>query len=192
MHLVDRLFRAVSVFSESFRSTNNQINPARQSRSELLFLTAMLQPLNLPPYPFKIIDDNGRLTLFDDIRKKFIILTPEEWVRQHFVQYLINHKGYPKSLIKLEGGLKLHGNARRTDIAVFNTAGERMLLVECKAPSVNITQKAFDQVARYNMVHKVSLLAVSNGLSHFYCQIDYVSESYQFIEDLPRYRPDQQ
>lgn len=192
MHLVDRLFRAVSVFSESFRSTNNQINPARQSRSELLFLTAMLQPLNLPPHPFKIIDDNGRLTLFDDIRKKFIILTPEEWVRQHFVQYLINHKGYPKSLIKLEGGLKLHGNARRTDIAVFNTAGERMLLVECKAPSVNITQKAFDQVARYNMVHKVSLLAVSNGLSHFYCQIDHASECYQFIEDLPRYRPDQQ
>lgn len=152
----------------------------------------MLQPLNLPPYPFKIIEDNGRLTLFDDIRKKHIILTPEEWVRQHFVQYLINQKGYPKALIKLEGGLKLYGNAKRTDIVVFNTSGEKMLLIECKAPSVNINQKVFDQVARYNMVHKVSLLAVSNGLSHYYCQIDLVNKSYQFIEDLPKFRPDPQ
>jgi hypothetical protein len=152
----------------------------------------MLQPLNLPPHPFKIVEDHGRLTLFDDIRKKYIILTPEEWVRQHFVQYMINHKGYPKSLIKLEGGLKLHGNARRTDIVVFNTAGEKILLVECKAPSVSITQKVFDQVARYNMVHKVPLLAVSNGLNHYYCRIDLPGESYQFIEDLPKYQPDQQ
>ena len=133
----------------------------------------MLQPLQLPPYPFKITEDNGKLTLFDDIRKKHILLTPEEWVRQHFVQYLINQKGYPKSLIKLEGGLKLHGKARRTDIVVFNAKGERILLIECKAPSVKIDQKVFDQVARYNMVHKVALLAVSNGMEHYYCRINY-------------------
>ena len=147
----------------------------------------MLQPLQLPPYPFKIIDDNGKLILFDDIRKKHIILTPEEWVRQHFVQYLINQKGYPKTLIRLEGGLKLHGNAKRTDIVVFNTTGKKILLIECKAPSVKIDQKVFDQVARYNMVHKVSLLAVSNGLNHYYCRIDFLNNSYQFIEDLPAY-----
>src|SRR6201994_16255 len=140
----------------------------------------MLQPLQLPPYPFRIIDDNGRLMLFDEIRKKHIIITPEEWVRQHFVQYLINHKGYPKSLIRLEGGLKLNGMAKRTDIVVFNPLGERILLIECKAPSVSITQKVFDQVARYNMVHKVALLAVSNGLDHYYCRIDFENKGYKF------------
>ncbi|HVW12560.1 MAG TPA: type I restriction enzyme HsdR N-terminal domain-containing protein [Mucilaginibacter sp.] len=148
----------------------------------------MLQPLRLPPYPFKITDHDGKLTLFDEIRKKHIVLTPEEWVRQHFVQFLINQKGYPRSLIRLEGGLKLHGMQRRTDIVVFNSAGERILIVECKSPDVGITQKVFDQVARYNMVHKVSILAVSNGLDHYYCTIDFAGGKYQFIEDLPAYR----
>jgi hypothetical protein len=147
----------------------------------------MLQPLNLPPYPFKISDDNGTLTLFDEIRKKTIIITPEEWVRQHFVQYLIKQKNYPRSLIKLEGGLKLNTLQKRTDIVVFNSSGERILMVECKAPSVTIDQKTFDQIARYNMVHKVSLLAVSNGLHHYYCTIDREKCTYQFIEELPVY-----
>ncbi|WP_426585478.1 type I restriction enzyme HsdR N-terminal domain-containing protein [Mucilaginibacter sp. R-33] len=147
----------------------------------------MLQPLNLPPYPFKISDDNGTLTLFDEIRKKTIIITPEEWVRQHFVQYLIKQKNYPRSLIKLEGGLKLNTLQKRTDIVVFNPSGQRILMVECKAPSVTIDQKTFDQIARYNMVHKVSLLAVSNGLQHYYCTIDHEKYTYQFIEELPGY-----
>jgi len=152
-----------------------------------LLLTLMLQPLELPPYPFKIIDEDGRLMLFDEIRKKHILITPEEWVRQHFVQYLINQKGYPRSLIKLEGGLKLHGKARRTDIVVFNPEGEKILLIECKAPSVKIDQKVFDQVARYNMVHQVALLAVSNGLQHYYCRIDFGNRDYRFIPELPNY-----
>jgi len=147
----------------------------------------LLQPLNLPPYPFKITEDNGVYSLFDELRKKSIIITPEEWVRQHFVQYLINQKGYPKTLIGLEGGLKLHGMQRRTDILVRNNQGEKVLLIECKAPSVKITQGVFDQVARYNMVHKVPLLAVTNGLQHYYCRIDLVNESYTFLEDLPNY-----
>ena len=144
-------------------------------------------PLNLPPYPFKITDANGQLTLFDVIRKRDIIITPEEWVRQHFVQYLINQKKYPKSLIKLEGGHKLHGMAKRTDIVVYNPAGEKILLVECKAPSITIDQKTFDQVARYNMVHKVKLLAVTNGLQHYYCVIDFEERDYKFIEEMPFY-----
>ena len=147
----------------------------------------MLVPLNLPPFPFKISDDNGQLSLFDVIRKRDIILTPEEWVRQHFVQYLINQNGYPKSLIKLEGGHKLHGMAKRTDIVVYNPSGEKILLVECKAPSVKIDQKTFDQIARYNMVHKVRLLAVTNGLQHYYCHIDFEKGDYKFIEQLPVY-----
>jgi hypothetical protein len=148
----------------------------------------LLLPLHLPPYPFKISDQNGQLTMFDVIRKRNIIITPEEWVRQHFVQYLIHQKKYPKSLIKLEGGHKLHGKAKRSDIVVFNSAGEKILLVECKAPSVPIDQNTFDQVARYNMVHKVNLLAVTNGLQHFYCSIDFNTSTYKFMEELPEYK----
>ncbi len=147
----------------------------------------LLQPLNLPPYPFKLTEHNGRLSIFDEIRKKEIILTPEEWVRQHFVQYLVQQLHYPKSLIKLEGGLKLNSMQRRSDITVFNPAGQRILMVECKAPSVSINQKVFDQIARYNKVHQVSLLAVTNGLQHYYCTIDTQQKSYQFIEELPEY-----
>ncbi len=147
----------------------------------------LLVPLHLPPYPFKITDQNGQLTLFDVIRKKNIVITPEEWVRQHYVQYLINQKQYPKTLIKLEGGHKLHGMAKRSDIVVYNSAGEKILLVECKAPTVPIDQKAFDQVARYNMVHRVKLLAVTNGLQHYYCRIDFENRDYKFIEELPGY-----
>ena len=147
----------------------------------------MLEALNLPPYPFKITEQDGKLTLFDEIRKKHLVLTPEEWVRQHFVQFLINQKGYPKSLIKLEGGLKLLGRARRTDIVVFNTRGERILIIECKAPSVKISQKTFDQVARYNMVHRVAMLGVSNGLVHYYCSIDTNAKQYRFMEELPAF-----
>lgn len=149
----------------------------------------LLQPLNLPPYPFKLTEHEGRLSVFDEIRKKEVILTPEEWVRQHFVQFLIRNRNYPKGLIKLEGGLKLHTMQRRTDITVFNPAGEKILLVECKAPSVTITQKTFDQIARYNMVHQVTLLVVSNGLQHYYCRIDQQQKTYQFMEDLPYYQP---
>src|ERR1700761_7339952 len=146
-----------------------------------------LQPLQLPPYPFKISDVDGKLMLFDEIRKKQVIITPEEWVRQHFVQYLINQKNYPKALIKLEGGLRLNGMAKRSDIVAFNTSGQKILMVECKAPSVAINQKVFDQIARYNMAHKVALLVVSNGLQHYYCRIDFENQVYKFIEELPAY-----
>lgn len=147
----------------------------------------LLQPLNLPPYPFKLTDQNGQLFIFDEIRKKQIMLTPEEWVRQHYVQYLIKSKGYPKSLIKLEGGLKLHGMQKRSDVVVFNTHGQKILMVECKAPDVVIDQKVFDQIARYNMTHKIKLLVVTNGLQHYYCTIDFENSTYQFITGLPAY-----
>jgi len=147
----------------------------------------MLTPLNLPPYPFKITDQNGQLFLFDEIRKKEVVLTPEEWVRQHFVQYLINEKKFPRGLIRLEGGLTLNTKAKRSDIVIFNNRGEKILMVECKAPSVKITQKVFDQIARYNIVHRIRFLAVTNGLQHYYCKIDFENNRFDFIENLSDY-----
>ncbi len=115
------------------------------------------------------------------------MLTPEEWVRQHLVQYIVKEKSYPRSLIKLEGGLKLNSLQKRTDVVVFNNRGEKILMIECKAPSVKITQNVFDQIARYNIIHRVPLLAVSNGLEHFYCLIDFENQKYTFVKDLPDY-----
>ena len=143
--------------------------------------------LNLPNYPLRIKEENGISYIFDEIRKKYLVLTPEEWVRQHLVQFLILEKKYPRSLIQLEGGLKLNGMQKRSDILLFNNLGEKILLVECKAPSVKISQDTFDQIARYNFIHQVRWLLVSNGLEHFCCEIDFETKTYRFAEDLPEY-----
>ncbi|MHA4896482.1 type I restriction enzyme HsdR N-terminal domain-containing protein [Pedobacter sp. PWIIR3] len=145
-------------------------------------------PLNLPEYPFKLTLKDERHYIFDEIRKKHLVLTPEEWVRQHFIQYLVMVKNFPKSLIQIEGGLSLNKLQKRTDIVVFNTAGERIMVIECKAPSVKISQRTFDQAARYNSVHKTKWLVVTNGLMHCYATIDHALESFQFVQDLPEYR----
>jgi hypothetical protein len=142
-------------------------------------------PLNLPVYPLRLKDEAGLRWVFDEVRKKFLVLTPEEWVRQHLVHFLIQQKQFPKSLIQLEGGLKYNGLQKRSDILVFNQLGEKILLAECKAPSVKITQDVFDQIARYNFVHRVQWLLVSNGLEHFCCKLDWETESYQFLPELP-------
>lgn len=155
--------------------------------SEIRFVIFEPVPLNFPAYPFKIKQEISVTYIFDEIRKKFLVLTPEEWVRQHVVQYIIREKGYPKALIKLEGGLKLNSLQKRTDIVVFNTGGEKILLVECKAPSVKITQNTFDQIARYNIIHKVPLLFVSNGLQHYVCKISITGKNYEFVENLPSF-----
>ena len=144
-------------------------------------------PLNLPQYPFRLKQEDNTTYIFDGVRKKFLVLTPEEWVRQHFVQFLIQEKKYPRTLIKLEGGLKLNSLQKRSDILVFNKSGEKIILVECKAPSVKITQVTFDQVARYNFVHRVKYLVVSNGLDHFCAEIDFEKETYRFLTELPGY-----
>jgi type I site-specific restriction endonuclease len=142
-------------------------------------------PLNLPPYPFQLKRRNEKVYIFDELRKKYLLVTPEEWVRQHWIQHLVNQKGVSKGLIQSEGGLKLNNLQKRTDLVIFNTAGERILIAEFKAPNIKITQLVFDQIARYNFIHKIPLLLVSNGLTHYYCQVDFESETYQFIEDLP-------
>lgn len=141
--------------------------------------------LNLPPYAFKLYKKDNVVFIFDELRKKDLVLTPEEWVRQHFVKYLIIQKKYPKTLIKLEGGLMLNKLQKRTDIVVFDKTGAPEILVECKASSVKITQDVFDQAARYNMIHKVKYMVISNGLQHYCCLMDYTNNSYRFLEELP-------
>jgi len=143
--------------------------------------------LNLPQYPFRITLKESRYYIFDEIRKKHLVLTPEEWVRQHFIQYLILTKKFPKSLIQLEGGLSLNKLQKRTDIVIFNNEGQRIMVIECKAPTVKISQSVFDQAARYNSVHKTRWLVVTNGLKHCYAIIDHHVESFKFIQELPLY-----
>ncbi len=145
-------------------------------------------PLNLPEYPFKITLKDNQFFIFDEIRKKHLVLTPEEWVRQHFIQYLIQYKKFPKALIQVEGGLSLNQLQKRTDLVIFNQSGERLMVIECKAPEVKITQAVFDQAARYNSVHKAPWLVVTNGLRHCYARIDHEQSSFKFCEDLPLYQ----
>lgn len=144
-------------------------------------------PLNLPPFPFKLNQEGNKLYIFDELRKKQLLLTPEEWVRQHWIRYLMDQKRFPKALLKVEGGLKLNTLSKRTDLVLFDRNGQRLLIAEFKAPQVKITQKAFDQVARYNMVHQVRYLVVSNGLQHYYAKVDFEQETYAFLPELPTY-----
>ncbi len=144
-------------------------------------------PLNLPNYPFKITEKNGVYFIFDEIRKKHLVLTPEEWVRQHFICYL-KEKEFPSSLLQIEGGLSLNQTKKRSDILVYTNLGEKIMVIECKAPSVPITQATFDQAARYNSVYKAKWLAVTNGLNHYFAKIDHVNGKFVFVEELPSYR----
>jgi hypothetical protein len=148
-----------------------------------------MQKLNFPSYNFRFKNNENKVAIFDEIRKKFIILTPEEWVRQHVVQFLLEEKKYPKSLINVEKVLKINGLTKRYDGVVFNTDGSIFLLVECKAPKVKITQTTFDQIARYNMTLKATYLMVTNGLNHYFCLMDFENEIYVFLKELPEFIP---
>lgn len=147
----------------------------------------MLTELNLPTYSFRIQSQEGKKQIFDDIRKKFVALTPEEWVRQHFVRFLVGEKEYPASLMAIETGLKMNRNQFRADLLVYDRKGNPLLLVEFKAPSVKITQQTFDQITRYNMTFKVPYLIVSNGMEHFCCVVDLEKQSYQFLKEIPEF-----
>lgn len=147
-----------------------------------------MQKLNFPQYTFRFKNSENKIAAFDEIRKKFVILTPEEWVRMHVVKYLISEKKYPKSLINVEKQLKIGKRIKRYDIVVFNSEGKVDIIIECKAPSIKISQETFDQIARYNMSLDAAYLMVTNGLQHFYCQLDYELEKYHFLESLPEYQ----
>ena len=146
-----------------------------------------MQKLNFQLYNFRFKNNENKVSIFDEIRKKFIILTPEEWVRQHVVQFLLEEKKYPKSLINVEKVLKINGLRKRYDVVVFNSDGSIFILIECKAPEIKITQATFDQIARYNMTMNAQFLMVTNGLNHYFCQMDYENEKYTFLENLPNY-----
>ena len=146
-----------------------------------------MQKLNFPSYSFRFKNSQNKIAVFDDLRKKFIILTPEEWVRQNCVKFLRAEKNYPLSLINVEKQLKIAGLTKRYDIVVFEPEGNIHIIVECKAPSVRITQNTFDQIARYNLSLKANYLMVTNGIEHFFCRMDYENENYIFLKDLPEY-----
>lgn len=143
--------------------------------------------LNLPSCKFKIKNSENKRFIFDILRKKYMVLTPEEWVRQHFISFLIKQKKYPESIIAIEKQLTINGLKKRTDILIFDKNGQPDIIVECKAPSVEITQSAFDQIARYNLKLNANYLIVTNGLSHFYCKIDHEKETYTFLKEIPSY-----
>lgn len=143
--------------------------------------------LNLPSYNFKFKNSENKTLIFDKLRKKYVVLTPEEWVRQHYVCFLIEEKKYPISLIALEKQLIINNRKKRTDILVFNNEGNHEIIIECKAPSIKITQDTFDQIARYNLKLKANYLIVTNGLEHFYCKMDFEKEIYIFLKDIPKY-----
>ena len=146
-----------------------------------------MQQLNFPSYSFRFKNSENKVSIFDEIRKKFIILTPEEWVRQHVVRVLLEEKKYPKSLINVEKVLKVNGLRKRYDIVVFNPDGSIFVLVECKAPEIKTAQATFDQIARYNMTLKAQFLMVTNGLNHYFCLMDFENEKYEFLRELPDY-----
>lgn len=146
-----------------------------------------MEQLSFKTYPFRLKKIDNKIFIFDDIRKKFVLLQPEEWVRQHVLRFLIEEKGIPKSSISVEKELIINGLIKRYDIVVFSKSGDIFLIVECKASSVPITQIVFDQIARYNLALKSQFLMVTNGLQHYFCKTDYQNNKYVFLKELPNF-----
>lgn len=143
--------------------------------------------LNLPSFDHKTTIRDGKTFILDTIRRRYVALTPEEWVRQHFVHFLIEHRGYPRSLMANEVQLRLNGMSRRCDTVVYDRALRPRIIIEYKAPTVDITQDVFDQICRYNMVLQADYLIVSNGLAHYCCRMDYATQTYAFVTEIPHY-----
>lgn len=143
--------------------------------------------LNIPSYPAKIVMRNGKNIIFDILRRKYVALTSEEWVRQHFIHFLIEIKNYPPSLMANEISLSLNGMSKRCDTVLYNKDLTAKMIIEYKSPNIGISQKAFTQICHYNMALKVDYLIVSNGLNHYCCKMDYANQNYMFLEDIPDY-----
>ncbi len=143
--------------------------------------------LNLPSYNVKVKKIDDKLFVFDGLRKKYVALTPEEWVRQHFINYLVTEKDYPSTLIANEIQINLNNQKVRCDSVVYNRNIQPLMIIEYKAPQVTVNQQVFDQIAKYNIVLKVDFLIVSNGLEHYCCKIDYEKQSFHFLKDIPSY-----
>lgn len=146
-------------------------------------------PLNFPEYRFRFKNSENKLHIFDAIRKKFVVLQPEEWVRQHVIRFLMQEKHYPASHIAVEKEISINNTRKRYDVVVFNPDGSIAVIVECKAPGIAVTQGTFDQIARYNLSVQATFLMVTNGRNHYFCQMDYKNERYIFLKELPGYTP---
>ena len=144
--------------------------------------------LNLPTFDYRLKRKaDGNITIWDATRSRYVMLTPEEWVRQHFVAFLVAHRDYPAGRIGNEISLSLNGRPRRCDTLVYDAQGTPLVLVEYKAPHISITQETFDQIVRYNMIFCVPYIIVSNGLSHYCCRIDYDNRTCVFLSQIPKY-----
>lgn len=143
--------------------------------------------LNLPPYEIRVSERGGRRQIFDVLRRKFVALTPEEWVRQHFVHFLMEQKGYPQALLANEVELRLGDKSMRCDTLLYTSAMQPRMIIEYKAPTITLQQKTFDQIAVYNLLLKVDYLVVSNGREHYCCRMDYEQNNYHFLKEIPGY-----
>ena len=141
----------------------------------------------LPNVALKTKSVEGTIQVFDVIRKKYFVLTPEEWVRQHFIHYLNNEKNYPMGLMGVEKMVKYNALKTRADIVLYNTEGKAKMIVECKAPNIKITQDTFNQIAKYNSQLKVKYLVVTNGMKHYCCKMEYNTNEIKFLEEIPTY-----
>lgn len=146
-----------------------------------------MEPLNLPTYLFTIKEDKGKKFIFDEIRRRYVSLTPEEWVRQHIVKFLSGEKNYPMQLISVEKGFSRNRMTKRYDLLVYDREGNPLMIVECKAPTVEINQKAFDQATLYNQNYFAKYVLVTNGQKHYCCKVDMNKKSYSFLKDIPKY-----
>ena len=143
--------------------------------------------LNLPQYEIKITEKDGKRMIFDFLRRKYVALTPEEWVRQHFTHYLVEHKGYPKGLLGNEIELQIGDKRLRCDSILYNKVARPQMIIEYKAPTVPLQQKVFDQVSAYNLLLRVDYLIISNGMEHYCCKMDYEHQKYLFLQEIPDY-----
>ncbi len=146
-----------------------------------------MQQLNLPTYPLKVSKRSGKPHVFDIFRKRFVVLTPEEWVRQHFLWWLTEEKAYPQGLIAVEAPLQYNRMDRRADAIIYGKNGKPLMIIECKAADVPVTQDVFDQVARYNVPHGVAYLIVTNGLKHYCCFRNPENNQWHFLDHIPEY-----
>ena len=147
-----------------------------------------MQQLNLPPFNIKVAEREGQATIYDFLRHRYIRLTPEEWVRQHFTHFLVEHKGYPTALLANEVTIDVNGVARRCDSVLYKAAGGMpRMIIEYKAPHIHITQSVFQQIYSYNSVLRADYLIVSNGINHYCCHVDYDNMRVDFLKDIPNY-----
>jgi len=166
---------------------------ASKNEHAFLFITFMnvkpdMESLSLPSYTFRVRKYNEKLCIFDAYRKKFVALTPEEWVRQNFLTFLVREKEFPSSMLAVETGLEVNNNIYRCDAIFFDSAGQPKVVIECKAPSVLINQQVFDQIARYNFILHACFLIVTNGKNHYCCRLDYSANQYVFLRDIPLWK----